>query len=176
MEKFKRIAMIDGSFDPVTSGHLDLIVRAARMFDFVYVAVMSNGEKNAAGSGMFTYDERLKMLEAACASLSERGIDNVKAEICTGLASAYAKSRGVRYIVRGVRNASDFDYEYSLAAIMRRFDASLETVFLPAAPEIACVSASYVRELLKYGFPIGDAMPERAASLARDFLNRKSCR
>ena len=118
MAETKRIAMITGSFDPVTSGHADLIRRAARMFDVVYVALMSNGEKDSSGGGMFTYGERLAMLEAACADLAGEGITNVKAELCVGLSSAYAAERGVKYIVRGVRSASDFDYEYSLAAIM----------------------------------------------------------
>lgn len=169
-----RVAMLSGSFDPVTAGHADLIARAARMFDLVYVAVMSNGEKDSAGHGMFSYAERLSILEAACRSLADEGITNVRAELCEGLASEYAAARGVRYIVRGVRSAADLDYEYSLAAIMRRFDASLETVLLPARPELGCISSTYVRELLKYGQPIGDAMPERAAALAvRLWENRR---
>lgn len=169
----KKIAMITGSFDPVTSGHADLIRRAARMFDFVYVALMSNGEKDSAGGGMFTYAQRLSLLESVCETLADEGITNVKAELCEGLSSQYAEQRGVKYIVRGVRCASDFDYEYSLAAIMRRFDADLETVFLPADPAIACVSSTYVRELIKYGSPIGDAMPPRAAELALRFREKK---
>ena len=167
----KRIAMITGSFDPVTSGHVDLIRRAAKLFDFVYVAVMSNGEKDSSGGGMFTYGERLALAEAACADLLKEGITNVKAELCEGLSSAYAAERGITYIVRGVRSASDFDYEYSLAAIMKRFDADLETVMLPSEPSIACVSSTYVRELLKYHHPIGDAMPDSAAKLAEKLYN-----
>ena len=173
MEQTKRIAMITGSFDPVTSGHADLIRRAAKMFDFVYVALMSNGEKDSAAHGMFTYEERLSLLEAACADLAGEGITNVKAEVCVGLSSAYAAERGIAYIVRGVRCASDFDYEYSLAAIMKRFHADLETVMLPAEPSIACVSSTYVRELIKYGHPIGDAMPKSAARLAVSLYGKK---
>lgn len=173
MAETKRIAMITGSFDPVTRGHADLIRRAARMFDVVYVALMSNGEKDSSGGGMFTYGERLAMLEAACADLAGEGITNVKAELCVGLSSAYAAERGVKYIVRGVRSASDFDYESSLAAIMKRFDSDLETVMLPAEPSIACVSSTYVRELIKYGHPIGDAMPKSAAHLAVSFYGKK---
>ena len=169
----RRVAMISGSFDPVTSGHVDLILRAARMFDLVYVAVMSNGEKDSAGHGMFRYAERLAILEAACRSLPLPEADCVRAELCAGLASEYAAARGVRYIVRGVRSASDLDYELSLAAIMRRFDASLETVLLPARPELACVSSTYVRELVRYGQPIADAMPAEAAELAVRFWREK---
>jgi pantetheine-phosphate adenylyltransferase len=172
MKEMKRIAMITGSFDPVTVGHTDLIRRAAKMFDFVYVALMSNGVKDSAGGGMFTYSQRLAMLEAACADLAGEGTTNVKAELCEGLSSAYAAERGVNYIVRGVRCASDFDYEYSLAAIMKRFDAGLETVMLPSEPSIACVSSTYVRELIKYHHPIGDAMPESASKLAEEFYGK----
>lgn len=161
-----RIAMLTGSFDPVTAGHVDLIRRACRMFDRVYVAVMQNGEKDSAGGGMFTYAQRLEILRAACDSLTEEGVDNVVPELCVGLASAYAAQRGITYIVRGVRNASDFDYEYGLSGIMKRFDQRLETVFLPADPTLSCISSTYVRELLKYHCPIGDAMPEKAAELA----------
>ena len=168
MAETKRIAMITGSFDPVTSGHTDLIRRAAKLFDFVYVALMSNGEKDSSGGGMFTYGERLSMLEAACADLAREGITNVKAELCEGLSSAYAAERGIRYIVRGVRCA-----EYSLAAIMKRFDRNLETVMLPSEPSIACVSSTYVRELIKYHHPIGDAMPASAAALAVEYYGNR---
>ena len=96
----------------------------------------------------------------------------MKAELCEGLSSAYAAERGITYIVRGVRCASDFDYEYSLAAIMKRFDAGLETVMLPSEPSIACVSSTYVRELIKYHHPIGDAMPESASKLAEEFYGK----
>ena len=164
-----RIAMLTGSFDPVTAGHVDLIRRASRMFDRVYVAIMQNGEKDSSGGGMFTYEQRLEILCAACDSLKAEGIENVIPELCVGLSSEYAAEREIRYIVRGVRNASDFDYEYGLASIMKRFDANLETVFLPADPTIACVSSTYVRELLKYHCPIGDAMPLAAAELAVRF-------
>lgn len=168
-----RIAMLTGSFDPVTAGHVDLIERAAKMFDLVYVAVMSNGEKDSRAGGMFSYGERLIILKAATDELAYRGITNVKAEICEGLSSEYAAARGISYIVRGARCASDFDYEYSLSSIMKRFSPDLETVILPAKPEIACVSSTYVRELLKYGCPIGDAMPESAAVAALEILKKR---
>ena len=170
----KRIAMISGSFDPVTSGHTDLIRRAAGLFDWVYVAVMSNGEKDSAGSGMFTYDERLAMLRASCDALAAEGIVNVSAELCVGLASDFAAAHDVRYIVRGARTGTDYDYEASLASIMKRFDARLETVILPADPILACVSSTYVRELIKYHCPIGDAMPTAAAVLARSFFDSRA--
>ena len=172
MEK-KRIAMLTGSFDPVTAGHMDLVRRAALLFDTVYVAVMSNGEKDKAGHGMFTPAERLAILCAAVDSLAAEGITNVKPEICEGLSSEYAQKRGVGFIVRGARTATDFDYETGLAAIMKRFDANLETVILPATPELSCISATYVRELLKYGCPLGDAMPAAAAETALSFLRKK---
>ena len=168
-----RIAMLTGSFDPVTTGHMDILRRAAAMFDTVYIVIMSNGDKDSAGSGMFTFAQRLAILEAACESLREEGITNVYAEMYSGLSSEFAKQHGVKYIVRGLRSASDFDYEYGLAGIMKRFDPELETIFLPADPTLYCVSSTYVRELLRFGCDVGDAMPAKAAERALDFRNEK---
>lgn len=170
----KKIAMLNGSFDPVTSGHVHLIRRAARLFDTVYVAVMSNGKKDSVGGGMFTYAERLTLLESVCRDLAEEGIGNLIPALCDGLASDFAAAHGVQYIVRGARNGSDFDYESSLAGIMKRFDANLDTILLPTEPEFACISSTYVRELLRYHCPIGDAMPPHAAELAQELYRRKT--
>lgn len=169
----KRICILTGSFDPVTAGHTDLLVRASRIFDRVFAVILDNGKKESTGGGMFTYADRLTILEAAVEDLRERGITNVRAESFSGLTVDYAKRVGAKYIVRGARNASDFDYETSIAAIMKRFDPELETVILPAEPNLACVSSTYVRELLRYGWPIGDAMSPRAAKCAHDLLQKQ---
>lgn len=173
MAERKKIAMLSGSFDPVTSGHVNLMRRAARIFDVVYVAVMVNGKKSSSGGGMFTDSERLRLLEEVCRELAEENIDNLIPALCDGLASDFAAAHGVRYIVRGARNASDFDYETSLAGIMKRFDPELETVVLPTEPSLSCISSTYVRELLRYCCPIGDAMPKSAAALAESFYQEK---
>ncbi|MBE6723700.1 MAG: pantetheine-phosphate adenylyltransferase [Ruminococcaceae bacterium] len=145
-------AILTGSFDPVTSGHENLIRRAAQMFDRVTVVILANTEK---ASGMFPPVDRLRFCEEVC-----RTIPGADALLWGGLTSDAAKELGARFIVRGARSGGDFDYEYNLAFIMKRFDPALETVILPAMPELAAISSTYVRDLLKYGAPLGDAVPE----------------
>lgn len=147
-----KIAIVTGSFDPITSGHHDLIKRAAAMFDKIYMVIVANTEKK---SGFFTPDERLILAKAAIAD-----IPNADAIVHAGLTSDAAKMLGANFIVRGARTSSDFDYEYTLALIMKRFDPSLETVILPSAPEYVAISSTYVRDLLKYGCELGDAIPD----------------
>lgn len=161
----KKTAILTGSFDPVTIGHEELIRRAARLFDRVYVVILANTEKK---SGLFPPKERLLFLQTVADALNAENADAaekavVEAVLYDGPTSDAAKRFGADVIVRGVRNATDFDYEYSLANIMKRFDPTLETLFLPASPELSCVSSTYVRELLKYGFPLDGSVPECAA-------------
>lgn len=153
-------AIITGSFDPVTSGHLDLIARSADMFDEVWAVIVLNTEKK---NGAFSPDERLALLKTAIGELHR---DNVYADVFIGLTSDFAHKVGANFIVRGARNATDFDYEYNLSLIMKRFDPAFETVILPSRPELAAVSSTYVRELLKYGCDLGDAVP----SSCRDMM------
>ena len=166
MEK-KRTAMITGSFDPVTSGHMDLLRRASEMFDEVYAVIVFNTEKN---TGVFTAGERLSLLDAA---VKNEKLDNVKAVLHMGLTSDAAKTLGARYLVRGARSASDFDYEYSLSQIMKRFDPELETVILPARPELSMISSTYVRDLLKYGCELEDAIPDGCRDLMKEMYAEK---
>jgi len=166
MSNTRRIGVLTGSFDPITSGHVDLIRRSAELFDEVWVAVSVNASKN----GLFTPEERLELVELA---LSELAIPNVHAGLCHGLVSDFMRDKNARFLVRGVRNAVDFDYENDLSQIMRRFDSSFETVLLPARPEIAAVSSTYVRELLRYGCPLGDAVPECVARRMMELYGRK---
>ena len=160
-----RRALLTGSFDPVTSGHEDLLLRASRLFDEVYAVILANTEK---AGGAFSPTDRLALLEDTVSALP---VDNVKALLWGGLTSDIARQVGARYLVRGARNASDFDYEYSLSLIMKRFDPALETVILPADPAKSMISSTYVRDLLKYGCPLGDAVPgavrEKMAELYR---------
>lgn len=153
-----RRAVITGSFDPVTSGHLDLIRRAADIFDEVYAVIVFNAEKK---SGMFSPEDRLKLLECAISELRE----NVHADMFSGLTSDYIHSVGAKFIVRGARNATDYDYELGLSLIMKRFDSEFETIILPSSPSLSAVSSTYVRELLKYGCDLGDAVPDSCREL-----------
>ena len=156
-----RNAIVSGTFDPITAGHCDLIRRAAKMFDKVYVVAMDNCDKKC----MFSPKDRLDMVRAAVRELAEDGITNVVADSYDGLASDYMHANEIGIIVRGARSASDFDYEYSLAGIMKRFDQSFETVILPSEPELSCISSTYVRELVKYGLPLGDSVPKSVADI-----------
>jgi len=162
----KKIAVVPGSYDPVTKGHLDLIEQAAALFDHVYVAICVNGEKK--NSGLFTPEERLAFVEAAVA-----GYSNVTAEISDGLLSDFAKSKGALYLLKGARTGTDFDYEASLSMIMRHFDPALNSIIIPARQELSHLSSTYVRELLKYGTDIRDAVPEKAAALIQAAYDAK---
>ena len=161
----KRTAMITGSFDPVTSGHLDLVRRSAAMFDEVWVVILANTEKK---SGLFAPDERLELVNAAIA-----GIPNTHAMVYGGLTSDAAEQIGASVIVRGARNATDFDYEYTLSLIMKRFAPHIETVILPTSPEYAAISSTYVRDLLKFGCDLGDAVPDNCRERMLEIMEQK---
>ncbi len=138
-------AVFSGSFDPITKGHLDVITRAAKIFDELYVAVCYNTQK---GGGMFTPEERLTLINAALGELEFEG--TVKAEICEGLLAEYAAARGIDTIVRGVRSASEYEWETAMAE-MNRDLGSLETVVFPTRPELAHHSSTYCRDMIIYG-------------------------
>lgn len=133
-------ALFTGSFDPITIGHFDIIKRAAMIFDKVFVAVTINSEK----SYMFSDDDRLNMAKTACADLA-----NVEVIFSTGLVSVLAKEKNA-VIVKGVRNAVDFAYEYEMASISKEI-SGVETFLIPANPELAYVSSTFVREMIKHG-------------------------
>lgn len=144
------VAVIPGSFDPITLGHMDVIERAAELFDRVCVCAMVNGGK----SPMFTAEQRFAMLSASVA-----GLPGVTAELWTGLLVDYAREKGARWLVKGVRNGTDFDAEYGMAEINRGLDAGLDTLLLPARPRFLHFSSTMVREMIKYGRPLEPYMP-----------------
>ena len=150
----KKTAIITGSYDLITSGHMDLIRRSSALFDRVYVVILANTEKN---TGLFTAGERLEMARLA---VEAEGLGNVKTEVHPGLTSDFARKVGAGYIVRGARSGADFDYEYELSLIMKRFDEKLETIILPSSKDTCMISSTYVRDLLKYGCELGDAVPD----------------
>lgn len=164
MELSSKYAVVPGSFDPITTGHLDVIVRASRMFERVTVAVLVNSEKKY----LFAPDERLAFVRAAVADLGN--VDVVRSE---GLLSDTAAQCGAGVLVKGARTAADFEYELSLAAIMREFLPGIESVILPSRPEFGHVSSTYARELIKFGAPLERALPEAVIPLVRDTINSK---
>lgn len=158
-----KTAIISGTFDPVTVGHTDVIRKAASLFELVYVCVLNNGEKHT----MFTEEQRFAIMKAAVEGLEREGISNVRTDLYSGLTSDYMREHGITYIVKGVRNSSDFDYEYGMARIMKSFLPEAETVLVPAEPEHMHISSTYVREIIKYGGPLEAAVPEGTAELIR---------
>ena len=154
-----KTALVPGSFDPITLGHLDVIERASQMFDRVFVAVSENAEKTT----MFTAEDRLEMARLATAHLI-----NVKCVLCGGLLSECARENGAGTLVKGVRGVADFDYESQLAAIMRAFDPRHETVLLPARAEYAHISSTYARELIRYDCDLERAVPSSVIAKIRE--------
>ena len=145
-----RRAVCPGSFDPPTLGHLDVIRRAATLFDEVIVALGTNVSK----SRLFSAEERLAMLEQGVA-----GLDNVRVEGFTGLITTYCREAGAGAIVKGLRSGTDFDYELQMAQ-MNAHLTGVETVFVVADPQYGFVSSSLVKEVASYGGDVSDLVPD----------------
>lgn len=137
-----KTVLCPGSFDPITVGHLDMIERAAALFDRAVVCVMINAGKNP----MFTLEQRLALVRGAVGH-----IPNVSARAFSGLLADLAAEENAVALVKGVRSAGDFDWEFQMAQINRALRPGLETVLLPARGEQAHISSTMVRELLRYG-------------------------
>lgn len=152
-----RRALIPGSFDPPTTGHLDMIRRTASLFDEVYVVVFDNSEKKKT----FTAMQRLEFIRRICAPLSGcDGLGRIVAGLSEGMLSDYVAEHKIDVVIKGARNASDFDYEYWLSIINRSFDKSFETLIMPAKAEYQHISSTVVRELIKYGKPLDGYVPD----------------
>ena len=143
-------AVCPGSFDPVTHGHIDIIGRAARLFDEVIVAVGVNPSK----SRLFDPQERVAMLEQACAPFA-----NVRVEGFTGLVTTFCTEHDAQAIVKGLRAATDFDYEMPMAQ-MNAALTGVETVFLPTATGTSFVSSSLVKEVAAFGGDVSAFVPD----------------
>jgi pantetheine-phosphate adenylyltransferase len=150
-------AACPGSFDPVTYGHLDVIGRTAALVDRLVVAVGRNSSKRS----LFTAAERVEMLVEACAPWS-----NVAVEELDGLLVDFCTARGITVISKGLRGASDTDYEVQMAQLNRRL-SGVDTVFVPTAPELSYVSSTRVRELAAYGADLSTLVPPAVAERTR---------
>ncbi len=144
------IALFAGSFHPPTNGHLDVILRASRMFERVVVAVMVNPEKKY----LLSAEERCEMLRRAAA-----GLDNVEVVWGTGLTAELAKKLGAGVLVRGIRNVTDMEYE-TQAADVNRMLTDVDTVFLPSKPEHRAISSTLVRDVARHGGSLDGMVPE----------------
>ena len=153
-----------GSFDPPTRGHLDLISRAASLFDRVTVAVMVNVNK----TGSIPSETRADMLRRIC-----EPYPNVSVVIWTGLLTDYLRSHRERIIIRGVRSGVEMDQELQSAAANRMLFRRAETLYLPSSPSLACVSSSAVREIASFGGDISAFVPETLTEEICAFLSKK---
>ena len=154
----ERIAVYPGSFDPPTNGHLDIVERASKMFDRVVVGVGLNRAKKT----FFSDDDRIALMRDACArwpSVEVKGFDTLTVE--------FARSVGARWIIRGIRALSDFEFEFEMASMNRRLAPEVEMVFLMTAPEYLFLSASRVKELAAFGADVSDMVPPGVAKRLR---------
>ena len=154
-----RKCVVPGSFDPFTIGHFDIVVRASKLFDKVYVAIMVNSDKK----GMLDFSQRKKIAELSCANLP-----NVEVITAGGTLVDLCRALGACAIVKGVRNTIDFDYEKGLASMNRHLAFELETVFLPATPDYDYISSSFAREVIKYGKSLDGIVKGEAIKALRE--------
>ncbi|MEK6631206.1 MAG: pantetheine-phosphate adenylyltransferase [Acidobacteriota bacterium] len=146
-----RIAVYPGSFDPLTNGHVDIILRSARLFDRIIVAILSNAEK----SPLFTPEERVDTVRDVF-----QDNPNVEVESFEGLLVDYAGQKQASVIVRGLRAVSDFEFELQMALMNRRLGPAIETVFMMPAEQYTYVSSRLIKEVFALGGPITGLVPE----------------
>lgn len=159
-----KLCVYPGSFDPVTNGHVDIIERAAAIFDEVIVAVLHNPAK----TGLFPVEKRLSMLAASCSHLP-----NVRFDCFDGLLVNYMRKSGAGVVVRGLRGVSDFESEFRMAQLNRQLYDQVETLFLTTAPEYANLSSSAVREIGMFGGDISAFVPSCIAQEIASILRQR---
>ena len=155
-----KIAVYPGSFDPVTNGHIDLIERAAKLFDKVIVAVAHSRPKGV----LFSVEERVDMLRNAVKS-----INNVVVEDFDGLVVQYVKKTGANVMVRGLRMLSDFEYEFQMALTNRKLAGDIETIFMMPHEDYSYISSRLIKEAASFGADLGNFIPKNVA----DALKKK---
>jgi pantetheine-phosphate adenylyltransferase len=160
-----RIAVCPGSYDPVTNGHLDVISRAADVFETVIVAVVNLPVRK--GKTLFTAEERIKFLASATGHLP-----NVEIDTFDTLVVDFAHKRGARAIVKGLRTITDFGYEFEMNQLNRRQAPDVESVYLMASPQYSFLSSSGVKELATFGGNIDDLVPDGVADRLKEELSR----
>ncbi|MCG9650430.1 MULTISPECIES: pantetheine-phosphate adenylyltransferase [Vibrio] len=157
----KRLSRViyPGTFDPITNGHLDLIERAADMFDEVIIAVAASPSKNT----MFTLDERVHFAQEVT-----KHLDNVTSKGFSGLMVDFAKQEQANVLIRGLRTTVDFEYEFGLTNMYRRLMPGLESVFLTPAEEHAFISSTIVREVAIHGGDVTNFVPQVVAEALKE--------
>ena len=161
----KRRCICPGSYDPITNGHLDIIGRAAELFDEVIVAVVDLPFRK--GETLFTAEDRVGFLDEATERLS-----NVRSQAFSNLVVDFAREVGAQWIVKGLRTITDFGNEFEMYALNRRQAPEIESVYLMASPQYSFLSSSGVKELAKFGGDIHDLVPDGVSDRLQEALGR----
>ena len=164
-ELTKSVAVCPGTYDPVTNGHLDVIRRAAGLYDEVVVAVVNRSVRK--NESLFGIEDRVAFIEHAISDL-----DGVRVEPFSTLVVDFAKSLGAKAIVKGLRAISDFEYELEMNQLNRRQAPDIESVYLMASPKYSFIRSSGVKELATFGGSIEDMVPDEVAVALKERLNR----
>jgi pantetheine-phosphate adenylyltransferase len=159
----KKIALFPGSFDPITKGHKSIVERALPMFDKIVVAVGTNTAKNS----VFPLEKRIEWIEKTFAQY-----DNVEVVTFNSLTVDFCREIGAKYILRGLRNSTDFQYERNIARINQELDSEIETIFLMTKPDDAAISSSLVREILSFGRDVSQFIPKEITISINDIANK----
>jgi len=160
-----KVAVYPGSFDPITMGHVDIVDRASKMFDTVYVAVIENPGKAAA----FSINDRVSMLREAL-----KGNGRVRIDSFNGLLVDYVRKVKASAIVRGLRAVSDFDYEFQMALTNRKMDPDVETIFMMTDYKYSYLSSSLVKEIARLGGDVGTLVPKAVLKRLRSLKEKVS--
>ena len=161
-----RTVVCPGSYDPVTNGHLDIISRAANVFDRVIVGVVNNPVRKQ--GTLFTSEERRGFIEEATADL-----ENVEVEVFAELLVDFARKQGASAIVKGLRAISDFEYEFEMAQLNRKLDPGIESLYVIASPSFSFLSSTGVKEMATFGGDVSELVPPSVATALAERIGKK---
>lgn len=147
----QRICLFPGSFDPVTNGHIDIIQRAIPLFDKLFIGIGTNTNKQP----MFSTEQRIEWIKNVF-----KDTPSIEVDAYEGLTVNFCKKIGAKYILRGVRYVSDFEYEKAIADMNRMLEGNVETIFLPCTPEYSTISSTLVRDVIRNGGDVSRFIPE----------------
>jgi pantetheine-phosphate adenylyltransferase len=162
-----RTAICPGTYDPVTNGHLDIITRAANVFDHLVVGVVNQPTRKE--STLFTAEERRDFIDDA---VSRNGLDNVRVEVFSILLVELAREHGATAIVKGLRAISDFEYEFEMNQLNRKLAPEIESIYIIASPDYSFLSSTGVKEMATFGGDVSDLVPPGVANALVERLKR----
>lgn len=162
------VAIYPGSFDPLTLGHLNIIKRAARLFDQVIVCVLVNSEKEK--TGLFTHQERVELIQRVLAGTK---LTNVEVDCSEILLAEYARQKKARTLIKGVRGVADYEKEVQMAQINHKLNPKLETLFLSSSQKYTHLSSSVAKELACYGADLNDFIPREIVDDVREKVEQR---